>query len=173
MISYAKETYLRNLNTTGKSIWMPKIAKQKLKEIQAAGNLIAIGHDWFSSGSYAIGFFCFHENKLIELQKHPECQIANDGDFIFECGTLDHKGLIAIEVPKSMSFCHIEAGRDGNGDWIEKICFSNTVSKDFKKEILKKYADSDDDFSVKLDVGFLFTVEEYHYILQNYNYTLI
>jgi len=174
-LSFKKKEYIECFKISNQnSIMMPNITKEKLDAIQASNNLIAIGHKWFSQGSYKSGFYYTYNETLEELQTHPQCKIVNENEeFIFESGTLDYKGLIAIEVPSNVDTCYINSGRDFNNDWEEKISFKKDTPIDFKRSILKNYLEFNNKITIQFDQEFLFTVEEYNHIIANFNVTII
>ncbi len=102
----SKIEYLLSLNPIVGSdkIWLPEIGENELVELRKNNNPVYIAHDWFSQGAYEYGLFTIMDSHITELQRHPNARIVNcGGNYIFELGTMDHKGLIAIEIPKDFS----------------------------------------------------------------------
>lgn len=99
--------YLLTLDPRGDRgmVTLPKIGEDDLKRLLENDSPIVIAHDWFSQGCYEKGVFVLRGGKAVELKTLEETKIVNEnGEFIFELGSLDHKGLIAIEVPKGMQY---------------------------------------------------------------------
>jgi hypothetical protein len=134
-----ESSYLLDLNARKNNgqddgtIWLPRIDSEAIKRISTNGNRIVIAHDWFSQGCYEYGAFAVIQNKIIELQKHPHTKIINTNeDYIFEEGSSDHKGFIAIElekVPELFFVMNTYWGDDSDSSEIT-IWFESNVSKE-------------------------------------------
>ena len=87
-----KYLYALNPRVNETSPWLPEVDSHT-----SGDHNIIVAHDWFSQGSYSRGaFYLGKNNKIEELQSHPYSKVCNAQEFIFEEGSSDHKGLIAI-----------------------------------------------------------------------------
>lgn len=142
-------SYLISLNPICGSdkVWLPEIGEKDLKRLRENDNPVVITHDWFSQGSYEYGAWTLQDEKFMELQKHNEAKIVNaGGEFIFECGTMDHKGLIAIEIPRTLPFFVMERSWDQEAmKELIRVWFEPNVNQKFKNNVvsmLKTYPDA-------------------------------
>ena len=91
-------------------VLFPEIDEKTLTALEESDTPVVIANDWFSHGAYEYGAFVLSGDSYISLQDLAGTKIVNtDGEFIFESGTDDHKGLIAIEIKKGTPFFIMES----------------------------------------------------------------
>lgn len=162
--------YLIGLNPIAGSnkLWLPAIEASVLEQIEHNNNNIAIAHDWFSLGSYEYGLCTIVNGVVTALQEHPKCSIANP-NFIFEMGTLDHKGLIAIEIPPTVKTFIMETG-----GWDEeqqkaprRVYFLPNEDEIWKQSVIELVNESDVILSIIDDERFIIDVKDYRDIIES------
>ncbi len=89
-----------NLREDDNKTWLPQINDEELKICKEENLDIVLANDWFSQGAYDYGVFSFNKyGELCRLQELSNTKILNPNEnFIFEEGSMDYKGLIAIGV---------------------------------------------------------------------------
>jgi hypothetical protein len=155
--------------TDNKKIWLPNIDLRDFSEESLKENIVYVGHDWHSYGSYD-ACICILDgnNEPKDLKSIENCKVLND--YIFENGTMDHKGLIAISAPKELKpflYCRRFNGREDEVEITflpnEDEMFVHKVSNCFSeiKELKTKY----EHFNMEMD--------EYEFLVSNLDCCLI
>lgn len=169
--------YLLGLNPIcgDNKVWFPKIDEEDLVRLRGNDNPIVIAHDWFSHGSYEYGSFTILDDNVIPLQNHPDTRIVNsEGKFVFEQGTQDHKGLIAIETPTSvMSSVFVAEHRFDQEEMKESVSlwFEPETSEEFKNKVVSMLQTDNTSFDIHEDWISVFA-EEYEQITTQLNVLL-
>lgn len=152
--------YLEELNPVcGSSLfWIPELKN----DLSGEDGDILIAHDWYMQNVYDYGLFTLHEGKILPLQNHPDCNIVNkDDEFIFEQGSLDYKGLVAIQKKTDVHACVIEFTADAEEQMTSaNIIFNPDTNHEFKNKILDELVKDDYNVSCIENRVFKFTLNE-------------
>lgn len=141
-------------------ILLPLVNEDTLLEIEEKGNKIVLANDWFSQGAYEFGAFTIKGDKYMDLQDREDTRIANPGgNFIFENGTLDHKGLIAIEIPEGTEFFVMLRG--GYDIYETRFFFEPGTDESYVEKVVSMMTLGSEKVSVTTDQKLSVTPKEY------------
>lgn len=156
-------------------VWLPKIGDDDLKRIEESDNPVVIANDWFCQGCYSYGAFSIKDGKIIKLQDLSSTKIINDGgEFIFEHGTRDHKGLIAIELQEKTPFFVMLEDIDTERYTIKRdIFFEKETDQTFVDEVLSLIGDTEGGVNIQRDQWLTLYADDYKNMLETLPVRLI
>lgn len=159
--------YLMSLSPRDDSqIWFPQISDSAFIDVIKGNRKIVVAHEWSCPTIYEktiVGFS--QDNKLWRLKDLTDTSIiANTGgEFVFESGSMDYKGLIALSIPKDTNFFILEESKNDDIGTNRLIYFEPNVSAEFKEKVLSIYTNNDegDSLTVIDDQKLTVSYEEY------------
>lgn len=151
--------YLKNLNfQSGGRIWMPRIDNQELRETTEMGRTIVIADDWMYPDGYEYGAWAFDGESIKELQKIEGVKILNE-DYIFEYGSSEHRGLIALGVEKNLEFFICQ--KDHFGDFEARFFFQEGTPEAYIEKAVNAMCYQDEKIVISKDQKITVSPEEY------------